>query len=62
MEDQLFTRAEVAAIFKVKPRTIWHWEAKNWIKPSGYVNTRPRYSLESIQKLGEEISTLKRIK
>lgn len=58
MANELFTRKEAAAIFKVKPRTIWHWEKKGWIKPDGYVNTRPRYSIETIEKLGTDFQTL----
>lgn len=59
MEDQIFTRKETAEIFKIKPRTLWHWEKKGWIKPCGYIATRPRYSLEEIQRAGKEVQTLK---
>jgi hypothetical protein len=54
MPNELYTRKEVAEIFKVRQRTIWHWEAKGLITPDFYINTRPRYSLKSVEKLAEE--------
>jgi DNA-binding transcriptional MerR regulator len=54
MANELFTRKEVAQIFKIKPRTIGHWERRNLIKPAAYVNARPLYSIESIESLATE--------
>ena len=51
---ELFSRAEAAKVLGVKPRTLWHWEKKKIITPCLYVNTRPRYSLESLQKVATE--------
>jgi DNA-binding transcriptional MerR regulator len=62
MANELFTRKEVAEIFKVRPHTVFFWEKKGLITPAGYVNTRPRYSIEAIEKLGNERQPLARIK
>ena len=51
MEKLFYTRQEVADMFGVKPRTLWHWEQKGWLMPAfhsgGYF---PRYTLEDIEK------------
>lgn len=58
MTNELFTRKEVAAIFRIKPRTIWHWEKKGLIKPDHFINGRPRYSLREIEKVAAEKETV----
>lgn len=51
MPNELFTRKETSSIFGVKHRTIWKWEKRGVIKPSLYVNGRPRYSIEEIERV-----------
>ena len=51
MANELFTRKEVAQIFRVKLHTVFIWEKKGLIKPVLKLNTRPRYDIESIEKL-----------
>ena len=51
---QLFNRKEAGKILGVKPMTVYSWERKGKLKPALYVNTRPRYSLESLQKVATE--------
>lgn len=54
MDNQLFTRKEVAEIFRIKPRTVWKWEKKQIIAPCMYVNGKPRYSLADIKMIAAE--------
>ena len=58
MENELFTRKEIAAIFRIRPRTLWHWEKRGLIKPDHYVNGHPRYSIEAIEQLSTEKQTI----
>lgn len=58
MTNQVFTRKEVAAIFKIKPRTLWHWEQRGVIAVDHYVNGHPRYSKASIDKVSTEKQTI----
>ena len=51
--NELFSRREVAEIFKVRPHTVFIWERKGLIKPALKINTRPRYSIESIEQLAK---------
>lgn len=51
MGTQLFTRKQTGEILGVKARTVLNYERKGLIKPAMYVSGRPRYTLESIQKI-----------
>lgn len=59
MSTELFSRKQVAEIFGIKPRTIWKWEKRKVITPALYVNGRPRYSMEEIEKVAQEFQTIK---
>lgn len=51
--NELFSRKEVAQIFKVRPHTIFIWEKRKLIEPALKINGRPRYSIESIEQLAK---------
>ena len=55
---ELLTRKQVAEMFKIKPRTIWHWEQRGVIKPALYINGRPRYAINVVMKLGTKTQTV----
>ncbi len=52
------TRKEVAAYFIVNPRTILNWEKRGVLKPTKYLNGRPRYSMESVMNVGKPNQTV----
>jgi predicted site-specific integrase-resolvase len=54
MEQELFTRKQVAEIFQVTPRSVMIWQKKGKIKASLFVNGRPRYTIEEIQRIVSE--------
>ena len=56
---ELFNRKEAAKILSVRPQTVYSWERKGKLKPVLYINTRPRYSLESLQQVAAEKSNKK---
>jgi predicted site-specific integrase-resolvase len=57
-DDHLLTRKEVAAIFGIKPMSIWHWEKRGTLKPFLYVNGRPRYTVADVQKVATDRQTV----
>jgi len=54
MAYEIFTRKEVAEIFCIKPRTLWHWERKGWIEVAHRINGRPRYAKEEIERMASQ--------
>lgn len=58
-ETGLLTRKQIAAMFGIKPMSIWHWEKRGILKPALYVNGRPRYTVEDVAKVGTEKQTVK---
>lgn len=50
MQD-LLTRKEAAQMLRVKPDTVRKWHNTHKVQAIGYVNGRPRYSKEELEKL-----------
>lgn len=47
----LFSRKEAAEVLGVSSSTVYQWEKKEIIKPSGYIANHPRYSAEEIERV-----------
>ena len=56
---ELYNRKEAGKILGVKPQTVYSWERQGKINPILYINTRPRYSLDSLQQVATEKSNKK---
>lgn len=51
MEKQLINRKQAAELLAVKPDTIRKWQNEGKISAACYINNRPRYSLEDLNKV-----------
>jgi predicted site-specific integrase-resolvase len=47
----IFNQKDVAAMFGVKPRTIMDWRKKGKIGVAFFLNGRPRFTMEEIEKV-----------
>jgi predicted site-specific integrase-resolvase len=51
---ELFSRYEIAGIFKISVKTVYRYERRGIIKPSLYVGRAPRYAVEELEKIATE--------
>ena len=59
MEQKLLNRKQVAEYFSVKPKTVSIWHMKGWLIPTIFLNGRPRYRSEDLDKMYKSISSKK---
>jgi DNA-binding transcriptional MerR regulator len=57
-DTHLLKRKDIAKMFGIRSRSIYHWEKKGILKPVLYLNGRPRYSVADVQKIATDRQTV----
>ena len=59
IQEQLYSRSEIAEMLQLTPRTIWKFQHDGRIVPAKIENRKPLFTLREVAKLLKEPSEIK---